>query len=77
MRAASLLSPMPMTALVGPSVSRIPGPPFGPSTRMTMTSPLWICLERMARVDFLLFSGVCAIRVFADGFRDGDNVDVL
>ena len=28
-----------MTAEVGPSISRIPGPPFGPSMRMTTTSP--------------------------------------
>ena len=31
MSATSLSSPMPQMALVGLSISRMPGPPFGPS----------------------------------------------
>ncbi len=32
-------SPAPTMAAVTPSISRIPGPPFGPSCRITTTSP--------------------------------------
>ena len=39
MRATSLSRPMPAMALVGLSISRMPGPPLGPSYRMTTTSP--------------------------------------
>ena len=39
MSATSLISPRPATALVGESISRIPGPPTGPSLRITTTSP--------------------------------------
>ena len=35
-------SPAPMMAAVTASISRIPGPPFGPSYRITTTSPAWI-----------------------------------
>ena len=42
MSATSLPSPAPMIAEVGVSISGIPGPPFGPSYRITTTSPLTI-----------------------------------
>ncbi len=41
-RATSLSNPIPQRAEVGASISRIPGPPFGPSYRMTTTSPFLI-----------------------------------
>mmetsp|Transcript_62763 Transcript_62763/g.147178 ORF Transcript_62763/g.147178 Transcript_62763/m.147178 type:complete len:265 (+) Transcript_62763:352-1146(+) len=41
-RATCFPRPAPMIALVGVSISRIPGPPFGPSYRITMKSPLEI-----------------------------------
>ena len=34
--------PMPLSAAVTESISRMPGPPAGPSLRMTMTSPFSI-----------------------------------
>ena len=42
MSATDLSSFMPASALVGLSISRIPGPPTGPSYRMTTTSPGWM-----------------------------------
>mmetsp|Transcript_50290 Transcript_50290/g.106880 ORF Transcript_50290/g.106880 Transcript_50290/m.106880 type:complete len:202 (+) Transcript_50290:215-820(+) len=42
MRATCLPRPAPMMALVGVSISRMPGPPLGPSYRMMMKSPFWI-----------------------------------
>ena len=38
-RATVLSRPMPARAEVGFSISRIPGPPLGPSYRITTTSP--------------------------------------
>ena len=40
--------PCPTIAAVGLSISRIPGPPTGPSLRTTITSPGLICLSRIA-----------------------------
>ena len=40
---------MPTTALVGDSISRIPGPPTGPSLRMTITCP---ALTRLPMIAF-------------------------
>src|SRR5271155_3278943 len=40
--ATSLPRPSPMMALVGASISLMPGPPRGPSKRMTTTSPAWM-----------------------------------
>mmetsp|Transcript_8681 Transcript_8681/g.24801 ORF Transcript_8681/g.24801 Transcript_8681/m.24801 type:complete len:200 (-) Transcript_8681:1137-1736(-) len=40
MSATQSPSPAPMMALVGVSISGIPGPPLGPSYRITMTQPL-------------------------------------
>src|SRR5437868_13284995 len=37
--------PSPTIAAVTPSISRIPGPPLGPSLRMTTTSPGWMRSE--------------------------------
>ncbi len=45
--ATSLPSPRPMIALVGDSISRMPGPPRGPSWRMTMTWPFFTRPSRM------------------------------
>ena len=36
-------SPVPIVAEVADSISRMPGPPFGPSSRITTTSPGRIC----------------------------------
>ena len=40
--------PAPMIAEVGESISRMPGPPFGPSYRITTTSPFRIWPAKMA-----------------------------
>ena len=47
--ATSLPRPLPMTAEVGDNISRMPGPPRGPSYRMTMTSPFTTVPSRMRR----------------------------
>ena len=47
MRATSLPRPLPITAEVGESISRMPGPPLGPSYRMTMTSPFCMVPSRI------------------------------
>ena len=39
-----------MIALVGPSISLIPGPPFGPSYLTTITCPFLILLLRIASI---------------------------
>ena len=39
--ATFLPMPWPERAAVVASISRMPGPPTGPSLRMTMTSPSW------------------------------------
>ena len=46
--ATCLSSPIPATADVGDSISFIPGPPFGPSYLITITSPLFIFLPKIA-----------------------------
>ena len=38
-RATDSEKPMPTSAAVAVSISRMPGPPWGPSLRMTSTSP--------------------------------------
>ena len=43
-----------MMAEVGASISRIPGPPFGPSYRITTTSPGLISPDRIASQTTLL-----------------------
>ncbi len=42
MRATFSPSPMPTICEVGASISRIPGPPLGPSNLITITSPSFI-----------------------------------
>ena len=47
-------SPSPTSAAVTASISRMPGPPAGPSLRITTTSPGWIDLAFTARERVLL-----------------------
>ncbi len=47
-RATSLSRPRPTIAEVGVSISGIPGAPFGPQLRITMTLPLRIWSPEMA-----------------------------
>ena len=48
MKATLSPSPCPIIAEVGLSISLIPGPPFGPSNRITTTSPSEIFFSRIA-----------------------------
>ena len=64
-----------MIALVGESISRMPGPPFGPSLRMTMTSPFPTLPSRIACKPASSPSKTRALPVKLQAFLAGDFRD--
>ena len=61
-----------MMAPVGLSISRIPGPPTGPSPRMTTTSPAFTLPARMAAVARSSPSNTRAVPGERETFLAGD-----